>query len=238
MVWRGKRAQALAAGLTPPPSSTPRPPRASCPTVSPQLECGASPTPSPPPPSCRVRWRPQLWLAGQVSTPMFPTALCRVQRWAAVGSAAAGMSAEVVPQPLHGRSRATVTQVDSHYFATLAQLWRLLSLKFLSGPKTRASNVLVTLFCCCGILRLPFLILLSREKNKIRNFRTTLFGQGNPSFWFSISPFHTCTDTLNRGHWSFSNVTRRPLCDGCVAVCRLSPCSSHVCCTLFYLAQF
>lgn len=99
----------LSASLTPL-----RPPRASCPMVSHQWGWGASPTPSPPPPSCRVRWRPQLWSAGQVSTPMFPTALCRVQRWAAVESAAAGISAEVVPHPLHGRSRATAIQVDSH----------------------------------------------------------------------------------------------------------------------------
>lgn len=128
-----------------------RSPRASCPTVSHQLGWGASPIPSLPPPSCRVRWRPRLWSAGQVSTPMFPTALCRVQRWAAVGSAAAGMSAEVVPHPLHGRSRAAVTQVDSHHLQHWPNsgVWHLLSLKFLSGPKTRALNTLV-----------PFLLLV------------------------------------------------------------------------------
>lgn len=182
----------------PHPSPIPRPPRASCPTVSPQLEWGVSPTPSPPPPSCRVRWRPQLWSAGQVSTPMFPTALCRVQRWAAVGSAAAGMSAEVVPQPLHGRSRATVTQVDSHYIATLAQLWRLTSalsqIPVWSKNKSlqRTSATLLLLWNLMSSLP----NLTGQGQNKMINFRTTLFGQGNPSLWFPISPFHTCPDTL------------------------------------------
>lgn len=91
-----------------------RAPRASCPTASHQWVWGVSTTPFPLHPSCRVQWQLQLWSAGQVSMLMFPTALSRVQRWAAVDSAAAGISAEVVLHPLHGRSRATATQVDSH----------------------------------------------------------------------------------------------------------------------------
>lgn len=114
--------------LLPPPPSL-RAPRASCPMASRPWGWGASPTPFPPPPSCRARWRPQLWSAGQVSMATSPTTLCRVQRWAAVDSAAAGISAEAVPHPLHGRSRATATQVDSQRI-TPAPLWQLTSALF------------------------------------------------------------------------------------------------------------
>lgn len=93
------------------------------------------------------------------------------------------MSAEVVPQPLHGRSRATVTQVDSHYIATLAQLWRLTSA--LSQIPVWSKNK--SLQCASATplllwnLTSSFLNLTEQRQNKIRNFRTTLFGQGNPS---------------------------------------------------------